>query len=226
MPEEARLFVPGWGAPAGFYRRGLPEKWEGLELPTFTATHGHIDAYRSFVRNRIVRTNGRVTLAGHSMGGALAILAAADEPERIEKLILLSPSGLPISKSLPAIAITFGGQIVRGRFPTRELCHAVANIAVAPDAALRLARELHELDLTPELERLSAGTTTCTVIASTKDRLTTPEHCRQLAALLNATYRELDTRDGHIWPITEPERLKAELTTAGSDDVERRDEGW
>lgn len=35
---------------------------------------------------------GRVTLLGHSLGAAIAIVAAADRPEFVERLILVSPS--------------------------------------------------------------------------------------------------------------------------------------
>jgi hypothetical protein len=32
-----------------------------------------------------------------------------------------------------------------------------------------------------------------------------------VASLLGADYREVESRDGHIWPITEPELLRREL---------------
>ena len=35
---------------------------------------------------------GRVTLIGHSMGAAIAIVAAADRPEFVERLVLIAPS--------------------------------------------------------------------------------------------------------------------------------------
>jgi homoserine acetyltransferase len=103
--------------------------------------------------------------------------------------------------------------VVRRRYPLRDLAPALANTALAPRAALRLARSVHDLDLTPELEHIRARGIPCTVIACTEDGLATPEHCRRLATLLNAKYRELNARDGHIWMITDPERLKAELAS-------------
>lgn len=35
---------------------------------------------------------GRVTLVGHSLGGAIAIVAAADRPEFVERLVLVTPA--------------------------------------------------------------------------------------------------------------------------------------
>jgi pimeloyl-ACP methyl ester carboxylesterase len=210
-----RLFVPGWGATAGLYRRGLPEGWEALELPAFRATGGVLDAYRRYLREELERRPHPASLAGHSMGAALALLAAAEGPERVARLILLSPSGLPLAKPLHAIALTFLGQIVRRRYPMRELGRSAVNTVLAPRSAFRLAGEVHDLDLTPELDPVRAHGVPCTVVACTEDGLATPEHCRRLAALLDAEYRELHSRDGHIWPVTEPELLRAALTPAG-----------
>jgi pimeloyl-ACP methyl ester carboxylesterase len=145
------------------------------------------------------------------MGAALALLSAADSPGTIARLILLSPSGLPLAKPIHAIALTFLGQIVRRRYPLRELGRSALNTARAPRSAFRLAVEVHDLDLTPELEPLRTHRVPTTVVACAEDALATPEHCRRLAALLDAEYRELHSRDGHIWPVTEPELLRVEL---------------
>jgi pimeloyl-ACP methyl ester carboxylesterase len=146
------------------------------------------------------------------MGGALAVLAAVDQPELVEKLILLSPAGLPVNKPLWASTATFTGQVARGCYPAGELCRALARTATAPRAALRVARTVHDLDLTPELAGIRTHRIPCTVVGCVGDGLTTPAHCRRLATLLNASYREVDASEGHIWMITDPQRLANELT--------------
>jgi pimeloyl-ACP methyl ester carboxylesterase len=206
------LFVPGWGATAGLYLAGLPAGWEALELPGFRTTRGELLAYRRWVGAEITRRGTPVALAGHSMGGALALLAALDHPEMVERLILVSPAGLPLNKPLRASMATFVRQVVRGCYPARELCRAVTGAAVAPRAALRVARSVHDLDLSPELERIRTHRIPCTVVGCASDELTTSAHCRRLATLLNANYRELDASERHIWVITEPKRLASELT--------------
>jgi pimeloyl-ACP methyl ester carboxylesterase len=207
----SRVFVPGWGAPASLYRRGLPEGWEVLELPSFRETGGDFGRYRDWLREQIAARPHPARLAGHSMGGALAVLAAVDDPESIERLILVSPAGLPLAKPLRGSALTGFGQIVRGCYTLAAFRQMATNMVLAPRAALRLAREVHDLDLTPELEQVRAHGLPCTVVACSSDRLTTCAHCRRLAGLVGADYRELEAPDGHIWVVTQPGRLEREL---------------
>jgi pimeloyl-ACP methyl ester carboxylesterase len=205
------LFVPGWGASASLYSPGMPAGWTALEPPTFRATGGELDAYRRWLARELRRQGVPVALAGHSMGGALVLLAAAELPELVERLILVSPAGLPLDKPLHRSASTFVGQVARGCYPPGALCRSLAHTAAAPRAALRLARRVHALDLSVELAPLHARPIPCTVIGCATDTLTTPAHCRRMAALLAARYRELDAAEGHIWMVAQPERLAAEL---------------
>jgi pimeloyl-ACP methyl ester carboxylesterase len=209
---EIGLFVPGLGAPVGLYRAGLPEGWVALELPSFRSTGGDFEAYGRWLVEEIARRPTPVVVAGHSMGATLALLAAADRPDLVERVIMLSPAGLPLTKPMRASARTFARQIVRGCYPARELGRMVVGAVTAPRAALKLARTVHGLDLAPELERIRASGVRCTIVASAGDELTTPAHCRALAAALEAEYRELDAAEGHIWPIIEPNRLAEELS--------------
>jgi pimeloyl-ACP methyl ester carboxylesterase len=207
------LFVPGWGATAALYRPGLPEGWEGLELPSYPSTGGELDAYRRWLGDEVARRPAPVTLAGHSLGGALAALVAADRPELVERVILLSPAGLPLSKPIRASLVTFARQVSRRVYPAREVVRMVGSSLVAPRSAMRSGRAAHDLDLTPELDRIRASGVPCTVIACANDDLTTAAHCRELAAGLGADYREIEAPGGHIWPIVAPELLARELST-------------
>jgi pimeloyl-ACP methyl ester carboxylesterase len=206
------LFLPGWGATARLYAAGVPRGWEALELPSFREARGEFLAYRTWLALEIDRRRTPVALAGHSMGGALALLAALDRPGLVEKLILLSPAGLPLTKPIRASMVTFAGQVLTGRYPLGQLRRVTARVATAPLSALRLGRAVHALDLRPELEAFRANPVDCAVVGCTTDTLTTGAHCRELAAALGAAYREVDASDGHIWPITHPQLLTAELS--------------
>jgi pimeloyl-ACP methyl ester carboxylesterase len=152
-----------------------------------------------------------VTLAGHSMGGALAVLAAAARPELVQRLVLISPAGLPLQKPLLASAATFAGQVARRCYPLRELVPDVAAVLRAPRSALRLAQTVRGLDLSPELEAVRAARIPTAVIACGTDTLVTPAHCRALAERLGGTYRTVRHEDGHIWMLRGWQRLAQEL---------------
>ena len=207
------LFVPGWGATAALYRPGLPEGWEALELPSYRSTGGELGAYRRWLGDEVARRPAPVTLAGHSLGGALAALVAADRPELVEQVILLSPAGLPLSKPIWASLVTFARQVSRRVYPGSEVVRMIGSSLLAPRAAMRSGRAAHDLDLTPELERIRASGVPCSVVACANDDLTTAAHCRQLAAGLGADYREIEVPGGHVWPIVAPDLLARELST-------------
>lgn len=211
---SAGLFLPGWGAPASLYRAGLPERWRVVELPSFRRSRGRLEPYLDCARDALAAERAPVTLAGHSMGAALAVIAARERPELVERLVLVSPAGLVLERPLRASARAFAGQVLRGCYPAGALRRMTLNTLVAPRAAITLARRVEALDLTRELEELRGLAIPATVVGCSGDRLTTCTHCRQLASVLGANYRELDARDGHIWPVTQPDILRRELTLA------------
>jgi pimeloyl-ACP methyl ester carboxylesterase len=208
------LFLPGWGAPASLYRAGAPDGWRVVELPSFRRSRGRLEPYLDCARTALAAEPAPVALAGHSMGAALAVLVAHERPELVERLVLVSPAGLALDRPLRSSARAFAGQVLRGCYPAGALRRMALNTLAAPRAALVLARRVESLDLTRELDELRALAIPATVVACNGDRLTTCRHCRQLASALGAGYRELDARDGHIWPVTQPELLRRELMLA------------
>jgi pimeloyl-ACP methyl ester carboxylesterase len=146
------------------------------------------------------------------MGGALALLAAIERPDAVARLVLVSPAGLPLTKTMRASTATFVRQVIAGRYPLGHLSRVIARAVSAPVSALRLARTVHGMDVRPELERFPADRVPCTVVGCVTDTLTPPAHCRALATALGAEYHEVDAPDGHIWPITQPQLLAAELS--------------
>jgi pimeloyl-ACP methyl ester carboxylesterase len=204
------VFLPGWGAIARLYTPGLPEGWVSLELPSFTQTRGELVVYHHWLLDELARRH-RVALAGHSMGAVLALLGAIERPELVERLVLVSPAGLPLTKTMRASTATFFRQVLTGRYRLEHLAWMVGRVARAPVSALRLAHDIHGLDVRPVVERFDVRRVPCTVVGCTTDTLTPPAHCRELADALGADYREVDAPDGHIWPITSPQFLAEEL---------------
>jgi pimeloyl-ACP methyl ester carboxylesterase len=200
------LFLPGWGAPVSLYEPGLPADWRGLEPPSFAASGGTLTAYQAWLRGELSRF-GRSPLAGHSMGAALAILAAADAPELVERLVLVAPAGLPLQKPISASLTDLLGQIGRGMYPRSVAARALAAVVRAPRRALALANEVRALDLSRECARVRAAAIPALVVACSSDTLVTVGHARTLADALGAEYRELTLAGGHMWMLQAHELL-------------------
>lgn len=211
METVDRLFVPGFAAPGRLYLPGLPSGWTMLEPSGFRGDAGSVAGRRRWLVDRIETRPGRVVLAGHSMGAALALLAAADLPHRVERLLLLSPAGLPLTKPMRASAIDLARQVARGLYPLAGVLRAVAPAARAPRSTIRLAREVHALDLSAEMRRVRAAGVSVSVVGCATDTLVTPIHCRRAAELLGARYRELVLAGGHVWMFADAARFAAEL---------------
>jgi pimeloyl-ACP methyl ester carboxylesterase len=204
--RPSSLFLPGWGAPAALYAPGLPSGWRALEPPAFAASGGSLSQYRRWLGAELEQ-RGAAPLGGHSMGGALAILAAADSPELVERLVLVAPAGLPLSKPIRASLHDFVRQLTSGLYPRAAAARALAAVVRAPRAALGLAREVRALDLRRECARVRAAAIPTLVVGCSTDTLVTPALSRALASALDAEYRELTVDGGHMWMLGERERF-------------------
>src|SRR5262245_51306549 len=90
MPEcTTGLFFPGFCARAHAYSAALPAGWQAYQPPPPSSTLGSLASLREWAVREVQRRPTGVILAGHSMGAALAVLAAATVPERIESLLLV-----------------------------------------------------------------------------------------------------------------------------------------
>jgi pimeloyl-ACP methyl ester carboxylesterase len=196
------IFLPGYAARASSYLRGLPEGWTAVQPPPLRRTRGSLDA-------------APIVLAGHSMGGAVAVLATARAPERVGGLVLVGPAGLPLEHPyLHSVRTTLAGA-ARGRYTAREMIASLAELGVAPGGALRLARTLERLDLSAAMGAVRAAGVPVTVLGADTDALVRPVSCRRAAELLGAEYRELHVEGGHTWMYGHWALLRQELADAG-----------
>jgi pimeloyl-ACP methyl ester carboxylesterase len=205
------LFIPGWGARASLYRDALPVGWEVLELPSFRATGGAIEAYPAWLSDELARRPAPFTLGGHSFGAALAVLAAASGDADVDRLVLVQPAGLPLTKPKSRALRDFGRQLVAGVYPLAPAAASVATTVVAPRAALRLARAVYALDLSRELAALRERGVPCTVLSADSDTLTPPDHCRRVAELAGGDFEQLAVGGGHVWFLVAGPQLRVRL---------------
>jgi pimeloyl-ACP methyl ester carboxylesterase len=204
----SRVFVPGFGATASLYR--VPEDWTVHRPPAFRAA-GSVELRLDALQHHLDHYDSPITLAGHSMGGALAIFAAGSDSSRIERLVLVNPAGLPLTKPFVASLRDFSRQVVGRFYPRRELVAGLRDAIAAPRAAYALARAVRTLDLREQLEAVRRKGIPTDVIACIGDTLTPVSHCKEIAKLAGARYRELDLRGGHMWMLAEPGALASVL---------------
>jgi pimeloyl-ACP methyl ester carboxylesterase len=213
--SSSGLFLPGLGARGSLYAPGLPADWVVLDHPSLGQTRGRFAAQRAWLVDELARRGQPTTLAGHSLGAALAIAAAADRPDLVEALRLFSPAGLPLSKPIRDSLWLAARQVVQGLFPAREVAATVGETIRHPLAMHRLAREAHDLDLTGELTRVAAAGIPALVVVGATDTLTTPAVCEAIAAALGCPCQQIDGA-GHNWMMSDWPRFRALLAAQTS----------
>ncbi|MGE5274621.1 MAG: alpha/beta fold hydrolase [Verrucomicrobiota bacterium] len=199
--DQLRLFLPGFAVRGSLYRPGLPNSWRALEPPPLSRTHGRFQVYRDWLLGVLTHEGRPVQLAGHSMGAALAITAAADRPDLVERLILFSPAGLPLSKPMLDSLVLLTRQALQGLYPAAEVAAVVTATTRHPWATYRLAREAHDLDLREEMGRVSAAGIPTLVVGCATDTLTTPAVCEAVARRLGGECRQVEG-GGHMWMLS------------------------
>jgi pimeloyl-ACP methyl ester carboxylesterase len=211
----SQLFLPGFAAQTHAYARGLPDGWEAAQPPPPRVTRGSLRSLREWAVNEVVERPGRTLVAGHSMGAALAVLAAPTAPDHFAGLVLIAPAGLPLRKPVHRSARDLARQLAAGVHPLADTLTSARELGRSPRGSIRLVRALRELDLSAQMRRVRAAGIPTTVIGCSTDTLVTPEHCRRAATLLGGRYRELELGGGHVWMLHTPRAL-AELLARAS----------
>jgi pimeloyl-ACP methyl ester carboxylesterase len=208
---ETRIFLPGYAARARTYEPGLPDGWMALQPPFDVLATGSLGQLRDWLVRELEYRPAPAVLAGHSMGATLALLAAADAPERVSGLVLVAPAGLPLTKPLRRCLYDLLRNVKAGRVSASDVAVSTLDLAKRPRAAARLAQTLRRLDVSPAMMRVREAGVPATVIGCSTDTLTTPESSRRAARLLAARYRELRLEGGHLWMFGSWDLLAREL---------------
>ena len=144
-------------------------------------------------------------VVGHSLGGLLSARLAARHPERVRRLVLVAPAGIPGRAPL-ALTTPLAQTILsaRPRFLALLLRDAARS---GPVTIATAALALLTADLRAEAAAVTAPTL---VVVGRNDPLVPPAHGAELVrALPNAMLLELDT--GHVPMVERPNELTREL---------------
>lgn len=165
----------------------------------------------------------RAHLVGNSLGGACALRMALEQPERVERLVLMGPGGIGISQNPPTPGLKRLLGYYAGEGPTFEklrafICGDLVFDATRIDEAV--LRERFEASVDPEViahpplrapkdleafkrldflldPRLPALATPTLVLWGTEDRVNPPAGALALQKLMPACDVTLFSRTGH-----------------------------
>jgi len=164
---------------------------------------------------------GRFVFIGHSMGGAIGLLAAAAYPERLESLVVVaSAARLRVSAELLSA--------LRTRF--EDVPALLAGLGYSPSSDPRQVRRWSEAQLQAPAEvvlddfcacdrfdvraQLSALQVPVSVVSATDDRLTPPALQEQLCEEIPRSRLQRLSRAGHFALFERPDALAEALLRA------------
>lgn len=101
QPKAHQLvLIAGWTRSAHSYQDLVnltPQNWKTNVLPVFDLTpNGQIKEIKKFLLRYINELSAeKIVLAGHSLGGAIALEFASLYPDKVEALVLMNSEGIP-----------------------------------------------------------------------------------------------------------------------------------
>jgi pimeloyl-ACP methyl ester carboxylesterase len=147
----------------------------------------------------------RVDVVAHSLGGLFAAELAAIAPDRVSRLVLVAPAGIPCGRSLPGRVLPLATAL----FDIRRRLPMVVGDAVrtGPVAVARGIALVDGRDLTEELAKISAPTL---LVWGARDRLVPSRLAREWQRLIPQA-RLVLLECGHVPMLEAPDELTAAI---------------
>jgi 2-hydroxy-6-oxonona-2,4-dienedioate hydrolase len=145
-------------------------------------------------------------VVGHSSGGTIAVLAAAQAPEAVGRLVLLAPAGIFPNRSRLGFALPLAVQVLRA---PRRLPNMIRDsLRVGPLRLWLIASDLLSVDVAPVLPEVRAPVL---VLWGADDPLLAPALGRVFAEQIPDARLVILEECGHIPMLERPADLHREL---------------
>ncbi len=149
----------------------------------------------------------RPALVGHSMGSAIVLRVAAARPERLDRLALVAPAGLPVGRSLAGYAVPLLTALRRST--PRFLPVLVADaLRAGPSTLLGATLDVVEDDVRGELGRIRVPTL---VLMGERDTLVPPAVGELVRRELPSARLVVLERAGHVPMYDRPDAFSEAL---------------
>ena len=193
-----------------------------------SSTHRRRPTLPEMAATLLVEHPGRHVLVGASMGGMLALEVHRQAPQRVHALALLGTTARPDTPELIALRTQACALFAAGRMdevlranvlfafhPTQARAPGLVDRYLAmigragPDQLIAQNRAvMARVDSRPHLPKVRAPVL---VACGEADQLTTPEHAREMAALMPQARLEMVPGAGHMLTMEQPQRVSAVL---------------
>ncbi len=224
------LLVPGWSLPPRIYAQSvarLAARGFRVVLPEIYGSRARFDlsggictaaGLLSSFASRVFQGRS-YHLVGHSLGGGFAICLAAQSPQEISRLVLVSsigdptwtdrggrPSRLsrrPLQDWAGAFVADMAKTRERGRNVPRVIVESLGEMGRNPGRVLQCAMLARRADLRPELAKIAAAEIRSLAIWTRDDVVIPRESFLSLAEHLGASTLELPGSHGWIFTSSE-----------------------
>lgn len=197
------LLLHGYSGSARWWTRNLQPLARAhavyaLDLPGFGASRmpaSYTFAQAISLLAAWMDTNGigPATIVGHSMGGQVAMLFAAQHPDHVRGMVLIAPAGLPFSSNLLGIARSAFLSRHSGDIRFTPIVVAGA-LRAGPRILWQAVRQIQHIDVRPRLTTLVIPTL---IIWGDRDRLIPVGNAALLAASLPGAEVRIIPGEGH-----------------------------
>ncbi len=220
------LLIPGLTATPRYYAPVIPALWKFG--PVMVADHTRDDSVAAIARRVLAAAPPRFALAGHSMGGYIALEVMRQAGERVAKLALLDTAARAdtpeqTERRRQQIALAAGGRmkaVVDLQFPNlvhpsrradealRRACDLMAEETGAEAFIRQQTAIIGRPDSRPSLAAVRCPTL---VLVGEQDAVTPPERSQEMAAAIAGARLVVVPECGHMCALEQPERVTQEL---------------
>ena len=222
----AIVLVPGLMCTPQFYAAQLPSLWRAGSVQF--ANHTRDEAMSDIARRILGEAPQRFALAGHSMGGYVALEMLRQAPQRIERVALLDTSALPDAaeqserrqKLIELASQGRYGDVADQLYPNlvhparrddAELREAVRQMARDTGAAAFIRQERAIMGRADSRPTLAEVRCPALVLVGEQDALTPPERAEEIAQGIAGAVKVVVPDCGHMSAMERPEGVTAAL---------------